>query len=137
LNRPERGASVLFTGQNDRAPDAVCRLPFGLSRPADRVHPYPEGVRMISIRGHGIAGLLHARRRAAPRAIEPALPADRHVAEPPPPWPLAPPPPGADPAPGWFPDPRHSGARRYWDGDFWTEHLWHDRGDARRRRLRS
>jgi hypothetical protein len=32
-----------------------------------------------------------------------------------------------DGAPGWYADPRDSGARRYWDGECWTEHLWRDR----------
>ena len=83
-----------------------------------------------------IVGLVVAGRRTAPRPPEPERVADRHIAESPPPWPLAPPPPGADPAPGWYPDPRDSAARRYWDGDFWTEHLWHARPVARRRRVR-
>ena len=64
-----------------------------------------------------LLGLLAAWRRSSECAAAPAITVDRHVAEKPPPWPLAPPPPGGDPAPGWYPDPRHSRARRYWDGD--------------------
>jgi hypothetical protein len=74
-----------------------------------------------------LLGLLAAWRRSSERAAAPVLAVDRHVAEEPPPWPLAPPPSGGDPAPGWYADPRHSGARRYWDGEIWTEHLWRDR----------
>ena len=73
-----------------------------------------------------LIGLPLAWRRPSKRAA-PTPAVDRHIAEEPPPWPLAPPPPGGDPAPGWYPDPRHSDTRRYWDGEHWTEHLWRDR----------
>ena len=73
-----------------------------------------------------LIGLPVAWRRPSERAA-PTPPVDRHVAEEPPPWPLAPPPPGGDPAPGWYPirataAPGATGTARYW-----TEHLWRDR----------
>jgi uncharacterized protein DUF2510 len=72
-----------------------------------------------------LVGLLVAWWHASEPAAEPALAVDRQGADGPVPWPLAPP--QGDRAPGWYADPRDSGARRYWDGESWTEHLWRDR----------
>jgi hypothetical protein len=103
---------------------------------------FPGGPNVIAVPGllalSGLAlglliGLPLAWRRPPKRAAMPTPTIGRHVAEVPP---LAPPPPGGDLAPGWYPDPRHSGARRYWDGEHWTEHLWRDR-ERRTGRVRS
>jgi hypothetical protein len=79
-------------------------LTIGWSRASEPVQPAPAAQR-------------------AP-AAERAPAADRHVADAPGRWP---PPAQGDLAPGWYADPRDSGARRYWDGESWTQHLWRDR----------
>jgi hypothetical protein len=63
--------------------------------------------------------------------VGPAPAVDRPVADEPVGWPLERP--QDDLAPGWYVDPGDSGARRYWDGESWTEHLWRDRERPQRR----
>jgi len=63
---------------------------------------------------------------AAPPAAAPAPPPEPPPAPEPPPEPEWPAP--EDPiVPGWHPDPAGGGARRFWDGQAWTEHRWRDR----------
>lgn len=63
----------------------------------------------------------------------------QHLADPPP----APPdprlrelgPPGLV-GPGWYDDPLGGDARRYWDGEAWTEHTWRASGGRGRSQVR-
>jgi hypothetical protein len=91
-------------------------LAIGWSRASEPVQPAPAAQRAPAAERAPTA----ERGPAAERA--PA--ADRHVADAPGRWP---PPAQGDLAPGWYADPRDSGARRYWDGESWTQHLWRDR----------
>ncbi|MDA0184037.1 DUF2510 domain-containing protein [Solirubrobacter phytolaccae] len=69
--------------------------------------------------------------RPAPEATpEPVVAAPAAPAAPPPA--PEPPPPPENEEPGWYPD--HTGARRYWDGERWTESLWRDRAPRTRKR---